>query len=414
MSQTSGVISPFPMRLFSTTVIALRALRRNKLRSMLTALGIIIGVAAVIAMVGIGNGAKSQVEAQVASLGRNVVTVFPGSFNAGGMRGGWGSTSTLTIEDTDAIVREVNGVVAVSPEVRDRNQVLANGLNWNTQVNGESTDYLSIRAWDLSDGAMFTEIDVKGATKVCVIGSTVVKQLFPDTDPVGQTLRIRNIPFRVLGVLESKGFNFFGSDQDDTVIVPYTTHMRRLNRRTTVSTILIEAASSEEMQSVQDDVTALLQQRRGGREPDFTVRNQLELAQTATATTRVMTSLLGAIAGVSLLVGGIGIMNIMLVSVTERTREIGIRLAIGAHDRDIRVQFLIEAMVLSSLGGIIGVILGIGISQTLANLNGWPVLVSTNSIVMAVGFSALVGVVFGFYPAHKAAQLDPIEALRFE
>jgi len=414
MSQTSGVISPFPMRLFSTTVIALRALRRNKLRSMLTALGIIIGVAAVIAMVGIGNGAKSQVEAQVASLGRNVVTVFPGSFNSGGMRGGWGSTSTLTIEDTDAIVREVNGVVAVSPEIRDRNQVLANGLNWNTQVNGESTDYLSIRAWDLSDGAMFTEIDVKGATKVCVIGSTVVKQLFPDTDPVGQTLRIRNIPFRVLGVLESKGFNFFGSDQDDTVIVPYTTHMCRLNRRTTVSTILIEAASSEEMQSVQDDVTALLQQRRGGREPDFTVRNQLELAQTATATTRVMTSLLGAIAGVSLLVGGIGIMNIMLVSVTERTREIGIRLAIGAHDRDIRVQFLIEAMVLSSLGGIIGVILGIGISQTLANLNGWPVLVSTNSIVMAVGFSALVGVVFGFYPAHKAAQLDPIEALRFE
>jgi putative ABC transport system permease protein len=330
------------------------------------------------------------------------------------MRGGLGSTSTHTIEDTDAIVREVNGVVAVSPEIRDRNQVLANGLNWNTQVNGESTDYLSIRAWDLSDGAMFTEIDVKGATKVCVIGSTVVKQLFPDTDPVGQTLRIRNIPFRVLGVLESKGFNFFGSDQDDTVIVPYTTHMRRLNRRTTVSTILIEAASSEEMQSVQDDVTALLQQRRGGREPDFTVRNQLELAQTATATTRVMTSLLGAIAGVSLLVGGIGIMNIMLVSVTERTREIGIRLAIGAHDRDIRVQFLIEAMVLSSLGGIIGVILGIGISQTLANLNGWPVLVSTNSILMAVGFSALVGVVFGFYPAHKAAQLDPIEALRFE
>jgi putative ABC transport system permease protein len=402
------------MRLLATTIIALRALRRNKLRSMLTALGIIIGVAAVIAMVGIGNGAKSQVEAQVASLGRNIVTVFPGSFSSGGARGGWGSSSTLTVEDAEAIAREVSGVSAVSPEVRDRNQVLANGLNWNTQILGESPDYLSIRAWDLSDGAMFTEADVKAATKVCVIGSTVAKQLFPETDPIGQTLRIRNIPFRILGVLESKGFNFFGSDQDDAVIVPYTTHMRRINRRTTVSTILIEAASSEEMQAVQEDATALLQQRRGGREPDFTVRNQLELAQTATATTRVMTSLLGAIAGVSLLVGGIGIMNIMLVSVTERTREIGIRLAIGAHDRDIRVQFLIEAMVLSSLGGIIGVGLGIGISQTLANVNGWPVLVSTNAILMAVGFSALVGVVFGFYPAHKAAKLDPIEALRFE
>jgi putative ABC transport system permease protein len=402
------------MRLIATTLIALRALRRNKLRSALTALGIIIGVAAVIAMVGIGNGAKAQVEAQVASLGRNVVTVFPGSSSSGGARGGWGSSSTLTLEDVEAIVREVDGVVAVSPELRDRNQVLANGLNWNTQILGESPDYLSIRAWGLADGAMFTETDVKGATKVCLIGSTVAKQLFPDTDPLGQTLRIRNIPFRILGVLESKGFNFFGSDQDDAVIVPYTTHMRRINRRTTVSTILIEAASPSVMQAVQDDTTALLHQRRGGREPDFTVRNQLELAQTATATTRVMTSLLGAIAGVSLLVGGIGIMNIMLVSVTERTREIGIRLAIGAHDRDIRVQFLIEAMVLSSLGGIIGVLLGIGTSQALANLNGWPVLVSTNSVLTAVGFSALVGVVFGFYPAHKAAKLDPIEALRFE
>jgi putative ABC transport system permease protein len=225
---------------------------------------------------------------------------------------------------------------------------------------------------------------------------------------------VRNIPFVVRGVLQSKGFNFFGQDQDDTVLVPYTTHMRRLNRRTTVNSILVEASAPEAMQRIQDDMTALLQQRRGGREPDFTVRNQLELAQTATATTRVMTGLLGAIAGVSLLVGGIGIMNIMLVSVTERTREIGIRLAIGAHDRDIRVQFLIEAMVLSVFGGIAGVLLGIGISQLLSQLNGWPVLVSTNSIVLAVGFSAFIGVAFGFYPAHKAAQLDPIEALRFE
>jgi putative ABC transport system permease protein len=395
-------------------VIALRALRRNKLRSALTALGIIIGVAAVIAMVSIGNGAKTQVEASVASLGRNVVSVFPGSSSSGGMRGGWGSASTLTVEDAVAISREVSGIAAVSPEVRDRNQVLANGLNWNTQILGESPDYLSIRAWSLADGTMFTESDMRGAAKVCVIGSTVAKQLFPDSDPIGQTLRIRNIPFRIIGTLQSKGFNFFGQDQDDNVIVPHTTHMRRLNRRTTVQSILIEASSATEMQRVQDDVTALLQQRRGGREPDFTVRNQLELAQAATATTRVMTGLLGAIAGVSLLVGGIGIMNIMLVSVTERTREIGIRLAIGAHDRDIRIQFLIEAVVLSVLGGITGVVLGVGISHGLSQLNGWPVLVSTDSILLAVGFSALVGVAFGFYPAHKAAQLDPIEALRYE
>ncbi len=402
------------MRLIATTVIALRALRRNKLRSALTALGIIIGVAAVIAMVGIGNGAKSQVEAQVASLGRNVVTVFPGSFSSGGARGGWGSASTLTVEDTEAIAREVAGVVSISPEVRDRNQVLANGLNWNTQIIGESPDFLSIRAWDIDSGTMFSDADVRSAAKVCVLGSTVAKQLFPDVDPVGQILRVRNIPFVIRGVLKSKGFNFFGQDQDDTVVVPYTTHMRRINRRTTVSSIMIEASAPEAMQRIQDDISALLLQRHAVREADFTVRNQLELAQTATATTRVMTSLLGAIAGVSLLVGGIGIMNIMLVSVTERTREIGIRLAIGAHDRDIRVQFLIEAMVLSSLGGIIGVLLGIGISQSLSVLNGWPVLVSTNAILLAVGFSALVGVLFGFYPAHKAAQLDPIEALRFE
>jgi putative ABC transport system permease protein len=374
----------------------------------------IVTGAAVIAMVGIGNGAKTQVEAQVASLGRNVVTVFPGSFSSGGARGGWGSASTLTVEDTEAIRRDVAAIVSVSAEVRDRNQVLANGLNWNTQVNGVDVDFLSIRAWDVTDGVMFSEADVKGAGKVCVIGTTVAKQLFPDVDPLGQTLRVRNIPFIVRGVLQSKGFNFFGQDQDDTVLVPYTTHMRRLNRRTTVSSILVEASAPEAMQRIQDDMTALLQQRRGGREPDFTVRNQLELAQTATATTRVMTGLLGAIAGVSLLVGGIGIMNIMLVSVTERTREIGIRLAIGAHDRDIRVQFLIEAMVLSVFGGIAGVLLGIGISQLLSQLNGWPVLVSTNSILLAVGFSAFIGVAFGFYPAHKAAQLDPIEALRFE
>ena len=402
------------MRFGSIIKVALRALMRNTMRSILTALGIIIGVGAVIAMVSIGNGAKAQVEAQVASLGQNVITVFSGSMSSGGMRGGWGSSPSLTIEDAEAIEREVTGIVGVSPEVRDRNQVLANGLNWNTSVNGESPDYPDIRSWKIASGAMFSDQDVRSVAKVCVIGKTVADQLFANSDPVGQTLRIRNIPFKILGVLDSKGFNLFGQDQDDAVLVPYTSHMKRLSRRSYISSILIQAANADVIDKVQKDITEVLTQRRKGREPDFTVRNQVELAQTATATTQTMTLLLAAIASVSLLVGGIGIMNIMLVSVTERTREIGIRLAIGAHDRDIRVQFLIEAMVLSSLGGIIGVLLGIGISQSLSVLNGWPVLVSTNAILLAVGFSALVGVLFGFYPAHKAAQLDPIEALRFE
>lgn len=402
------------MRLLATTIIALRALRRNKLRSALTALGIIIGVAGVIATVAIGNGAKVQVESQIASLGRNVVTIFPGSFSSGGARGGFGSASTLTIDDMEAIRRDVADIVAISPEVSDRNQVLANGLNWSTQVRGVSPEYLSVRAWDTDSGTMFSDQDLRSAAKVCVVGATIVKQLFPNSDPLGQTIRIRNIPFVIRGVLESKGFNFFGQDQDDTIMVPYTTHMRRLNRRTNVSTILIESASPEVMPRIQQDTTDLLTQRRRGREPDFTVRNQLELAQTATATARIMTLLLGSVAGVSLFVGGIGIMNIMLVSVTERTREIGIRLAIGAHDRDIRVQFLIEAMVLSVLGGIAGVLLGTGLSQALSSVTGWAVLVSTNAVLISVGISAFVGVVFGFYPAHKAAKLDPIEALRFE
>jgi putative ABC transport system permease protein len=402
------------MRFGSIIKVAIRALLRNTMRSILTALGIIIGVGAVIAMVSIGNGAKAQVEAQVASLGQNVITVFSGSMSSGGMRGGWGSAPTLTIEDAEAIEREVTGIVGVSPEVRDRNQVLANGLNWNTSVNGESPSYPDIRSWKIANGAMFSEQDVRSVAKVCVIGKTVADQLFANSDPVGQTLRIRNIPFKILGVLDAKGFNLFGQDQDDTVIVPYTSHMKRLSRRTNISSILIQAASSEAIDKVQKDITEVLTQRRKGREPDFTVRNQVELAQTATATTQTMTLLLAAIASVSLLVGGIGIMNIMLVSVTERTREIGIRLAIGAHGSDVLMQFLIEATILSSLGGVIGILLGIGSSQLVSHLNGWPVLVSTASVVIAFVFSAAVGMFFGFYPARKAAQLDPIDALRYE
>jgi putative ABC transport system permease protein len=402
------------MRIINTIKVALRALRRNKMRSILTALGIIIGVGAVIAMVSIGNGAKAQVEAQVASLGENVITVFPGSFTTGGMRSGWGSASTLTIEDAEGIRREVANAVAVSPEVRDRAQVLANGLNWNTQIMGESPDYPAIRTWKFAEGSIFTDQDVRSVAKVAVLGKTVVDQLFPDGDPLGKTVRIRNIPFKVVGVLASKGFNLFGQDQDDTVVIPYTSHMKRVSRRPNINSILVQAASAEAIDKVQQDITDLLMQRRKGREQDFTVRNQVELAQAATATSQTMTLLLGAIAGVSLIVGGIGIMNIMLVSVTERTREIGIRLAVGAHGRDVLLQFLIEAVILSSLGGVIGILLGIGGSELVSMKTGWPILVSSTSVVVAVVFSAAVGMFFGFYPARKAAQLDPIEALRYE
>ncbi len=402
------------MRFANIIKVALRALRRSAMRSILTALGIIIGVAAVIAMVSIGNGAKSQVESSIASLGQNLINIFPGSMTSGGMRGGWGSASSLTVEDALAIQREVAGVAAITPEMRDRSQVLANGLNWNTQVLGEDISYLDIRLWSLADGEMFTEADVRSGTKVCVIGKTVATQLFPDMDPIGQNIRVRNIPFKIVGVLTAKGFNYFGQDQDDVMVIPYTSFLKRLARRPNLNSILVQAASPDDMARVQQDITDLLQQRRNGRDPDFTVRNQQELAEAATATTKTMTVLLGAIAGVSLIVGGIGIMNIMLVSVTERTREIGIRLAVGAHGRDVLTQFLVEAIILSVMGGALGVLLGVGASQLVSKLNGWPVLVSTTAIFGAVAFSAAIGVFFGFYPARKAAQLDPIEALRYE
>jgi putative ABC transport system permease protein len=402
------------MRLVATTIIAFRALRRNKLRTVLAALGMIIGVGAVIAMVSIGNGAKAQVEAQIAGLGQNVISVFPGSMTSGGMRGGWGSASTLSVEDADAIKLEVPGAVGVSVEVRDRQQVLANGLNWNTLVSGVSPDYLGVRAWPMADGEFFTENDVRTTAKVCVIGKTVAEQLFAGTDPIGQNIRVRNIPMRVVGVLGGKGFNFFGQDQDDVLLVPYTTAMKRVTRRDRINSILIQSQSPELMERIQADITALLQQRRQGREPDFTVRNQLELAEAANANNRIMTILLGCIAGISLLVGAIGIMNIMLVSVTERTREIGIRLAVGAHGKDVLLQFLTEAVVLSLIGGTLGILLGIGSSQLVSHFLKWPTLLSVFWMVIAVGGSAIVGILSGFYPAMKASQLDPIDALRYE
>ena len=405
------------MRILATLRMALRALRRNKMRSVLTTLGIIIGVGAVIAMVGVGNGAKAQVEAQIASLGQNVILIFAGNFSSGGVRSGWGGAGTMTIDDALAIEREVQGIVGVSPEARDRNQVLANGLNWSTQIIGEGIDYLTIRDWALSEGTMFTDQDVRSAGKVCVIGQTIANELFPNQSPVGETLRIRNIPFKVLGVLTRKGLSVMNTDQDDVVLVPYTSLMKRVSRRTNLSSIIVQAQSAGVTMRVENDISLLLRQRHRitpGKDDDFTIRGQEEIANAATATTRVMTLLLGAIASVSLLVGGIGIMNIMLVSVTERTREIGIRMAVGAHGTDILLQFLIEAITLSSLGGAIGIGLGLGTAKILSAVAHWPTLVSVTSVVVAFLFSAAVGVFFGFYPARKAANLDPIDALRYE
>jgi putative ABC transport system permease protein len=402
------------MKFLAPFKLAGRALRRNKMRSLLTMLGVIIGVGSVIASVSITTGASKQVEDKVASLGQNVVTVFSGNFTSGGMRGGWGSAPTLTVEDTTAIKNEVANVVAVSPEVRDRMQILANGLNWNTQIQGESPDYPQIRDWDIADGAMFTDADVRSIAKVAVIGKTVVDQLFVNQDPVGETLIIRNIPFKVVGVLEAKGFNLFGQDQDDIVIIPYTSHMRRITKRTFVNSIMVQAASKDTIEQVQEDINTLLRDRHKSAEPDFTVRTHLELMAMATSTTRIMTILLGAIASVSLIVGGIGIMNIMLVSVTERTREIGIRMAVGARGRDILIQFLIEAVTLSAVGGIIGIALGMGAARITSHFTGWPTLTPYAWIGIACVSSAAIGIVSGFYPAWKASRLDPIEALRYE
>ncbi|MFT3781492.1 MAG: ABC transporter permease [Nibricoccus sp.] len=402
------------MRLLTTFIIAFRALRRNKLRTILAALGMIIGIGAVITMVSMGNGAKSQIESSIAGMGQNMITIFPGSLTTGGMRGGWGSASSLTVDDAEAIKREVVGAVGVSPEIRDRQQVLANGLNWNTQVLGESPDFLSIRAWKLSAGEFFTETDVRNTAKVCIIGKTVADQLFAGMDPIGQSIRARNIPLRVVGVLAAKGFNTNGQDQDDLIVVPYTTAMKRIARRDRISNIIVQSATPESMERVQRDIGDLLQQRRQGREPDYTIRNQLEIAELFTAQSKTMTSLLGGVALVSLIVGGIGIMNIMLVSVTERTREIGIRLAVGGHGQDIMLQFLTEAVVLSLAGGLVGIMLGVGASEFVSWKFGWPSELSTLWMGIAVGGSAVVGILSGFYPAFKASQLDPIDALRYE
>ena len=405
------------MKIYVSFRIALTTLRRNRLRSALTMLGIIFGVGAVIVTVAVGNGAKAQVEAQIASLGQNVVTVAAGSSWAGGVRTGLGFAWTLTVNDAQAIIRDVRGVALVSPETMTPVQVMANGHNWKTVTQGESEDYLDIRDWPLEDGSMFTEEDVRSVAKVCLIGKTVAEQLFPNSNPVGTTLRMGNTPFKIIGALASKGLSVTGLDQDDTVIIPYTTFMKRVSKRSNVSVIVIKVESAAVSRVVQQSIAELLRQRHRiapGTEDDFNIHGQEEISKKATATSETLTVLLGTIASISLLVGGIGIMNIMLVSVTERTREIGIRMAVGAHGWNILLQFLIEAVILSCMGGIAGIALGIGASRVLAGIAGWQILISPTSVLVAFASSAAVGIFFGFYPARKAAALDPIEALRYE
>jgi len=407
------------MNLFLTFKVALRALARNKMRSILTMLGIIIGVGAVIAMVGIGQGASASIQAQIANLGNNLLIIQPGSANTAGIRGGAGSNTTLTADDVEAIARECPSVKAATPTVRANGQLVFGNQNWapSAGITGVNEQYPGIKSWPIASGEFFTEADVRTGARVAVLGKTVVDNLFSGGDPIGQMLRVRNLPFKVVGVLSVKGQNQFGQDQDDTVLIPYTTAQKKLLTITWVNAANVSAISAKATSTAQKEITDLLRQRHKlapNQEDDFNVRNLTDIADAADQSSAIMTKLLASIAGVSLLVGGIGIMNIMLVSVTERTREIGIRMAIGARSGVIRRQFLIESITLSLVGGVIGVMFGIGTSVTIANTLHWPTSVSPISVIVAVAFSVFVGVAFGYYPARKAAALDPIDALRYE
>ena len=399
--------------------VAFRALVRNKMRAALTMLGIIIGVSAVIAMVSIGQGASASVQAQIDSIGTNLLFVSAGSQNVGGVRSGTGDTgnNVLTVEDLEAIKREVPSVSMVTPSVNTRVQLIAGNMNWNTSLQGVSEQYPDIRKWSIQSGAFFTDADVRTAGRVIVIGQTLADTLYAGSDPVGQTIRVSNLPFRVVGVMSAKGQDPQGRDQDDIAFAPYTTVQKKVLGRDRIQIAYVSAISQDATYTAQSQITELLRQRHKltASEPDdFTVRNMTDIAEAANETSRTMTILLACIAGVSLLVGGIGIMNIMLVSVTERTREIGIRMAIGARSSAVRSQFLIESIVLSLTGGTVGIILGVGLSLAIPAMLGWPTLVSMMAIVGSVIFSAAVGIFFGYYPARKAAALDPIESLRYE
>ncbi|MBM4141623.1 MAG: FtsX-like permease family protein [Nitrospira sp.] len=404
----------------STVKISLRALRVNKMRSALTMLGIIIGVGAVIAMLAVGTGASQKISEQISSIGSNLLIVLPGATTAGGVRMGAGTQPTLTMGDAEAILKECPAVLDIAPDHSGVAQVVYGNQNWSTGIRGTTPNMLNVRDWPIAEGRSFTEQDVKSATKVALLGQTVMDNLFGDVTPIGKVIRIKNVPFTVIGILSEKGQSPTGQDQDDTIYVPVTTAQKKLFGTAfpgMVRTIMVKAKSTEGLFTAEKQITELLRQRhRIGpkQDNDFTVRNLTQMMQAAEQSAKVMTLLLGAIASVSLLVGGIGIMNIMLVSVTERTREIGVRMAVGAKMWDIRLQFIIEAVTLSLIGGIAGIIVGISGSKILSMIAGWETIVSSLSIILAFGFSGLVGIFFGFYPAYKASLLNPIEALRYE
>jgi putative ABC transport system permease protein len=404
------------MKTKSLLTMATGSILKNKMRTMLTMLGIVIGVGAVIVMVAVGNGAQKQIEAQIKNLGTNLIVVTPGSTAAGGASQGAQTFNRLTVADADKIKSDATMLSAVSPVIVTRTQVITGKGNWRTEIDGVSTDYLTIRDWGVTSGDLFTDDDVRTKRKVAVLGATIVKNLFPDSDPVGSQIQLGHVPFTVVGVLAAKGQTSSGADQDDIVLVPYTTAQDRLSGFTFLGQILASASSPTQMVAAQEEIRGIMRDSHGlgGSADDFTVRDQTAIAQAATSTTSVMTGLLAAIASISLVVGGIGIMNIMLVSVTERTREIGIRMAVGARGSDVLTQFLVESVVMSLLGGVVGLAIGFGGAAILGHVMGWSTATPLIAVFVAVGFSAAVGVFFGYYPARKAAALDPIQALRYE
>jgi len=405
------------MNLLFTMKTAFMALLRNRLRSGLTMLGIIIGISSVIVMISVGQGAKASIENQIKSMGTNMLMVMSGSMKSMGQRQAAGSSQTMTPEDVEAILKECPAVLNATPNVSSSGSLVYGNANWTSSLLGVSPDYFIIRDWQTSSGTVFTESDVNGANKVCVLGTEVVANLFPNEDPIGKMIRIKGIPFKVVGVMVSKGQAAMGPNQDDTVIIPYTTLMKRILNQTNISGIMVSAVSQDQISDAKEQITELLRARhriKKGGEDDFFIGSQTDMTNKATSIANVMTLLLGSVASISLIVGGIGIMNIMLVSVRERTREIGIRMALGARSRDILLQFMVEAFVLSLIGGLVGIILGVSGAMLISKIAKWSTYISFISIVLSIGFSSAIGIFFGFYPARMAAQLNPIEALRFE